>query len=196
MAAGMKINGLIAMHNEKVFLSVICLAMITGCSLWEDGGGGTTHLPPKVIYAGQPTTLELRTSVWGYERTTIENRFAEMHCHYRLSGEAKYIEAPFVFLRKEKGEGVYTCTLPPFTKVGGKVEYYIDMKFDGVYSQRGTEAETSIPIVKNEHNDVEPKPELQNPDTKSPSTEHGKEKRRLPCLPKATGIRGETRRRR
>lgn len=107
-------------------------AILFGCA----GGGGSIHIPPKSIHAGQATVLELKLSTWGYGFGKIVKRYTDVLCHYRLSGQTNFTSAVFVPVREEDNSQVYSCNLPVFTNIGQQVEYFIDMKFDGVYNQR------------------------------------------------------------
>jgi hypothetical protein len=100
------------------------------------GGGGSLHVPPDVIYAGESTKLILKLTTGEFGKSvTIIKRYRNVLCHYRIKGEDGFITLPFVPVKKEGKWQVYECTLPPFKTPGIEVEYYIDMLFDGVYNK-------------------------------------------------------------
>jgi len=110
----------------------------TGCA----GGGGTAHVPPKQIIAGQTTLLTLEVNVWGAGWGKMTSRYRNVTCHYRLVGEPDYRNLPMVpgkeFTSKPPSnrEGTFLCTLPAFPKTAKAVEYYFDFTFDKLQQSR------------------------------------------------------------
>jgi hypothetical protein len=119
---------------KRCLISVVPLLSMAliGCA----GGGGTAHVPPKHIIAGQPTPLTLEVSVWGAGWGKMTSRYRNVTCHYRLLGEQGYHNLPMMpekeFTSKPPSnrEGTFRCTLPVFPKTAKAVEYYFDFTFD------------------------------------------------------------------
>jgi hypothetical protein len=71
---------------------LLLLMTIEGCGV--AGGGGTVHLPPKNVLAGQPTTLTMTFSVWGSGSGDLSKRYTNVTCQYRIDcGEFKTVSA-------------------------------------------------------------------------------------------------------
>lgn len=124
---------------KKTVIALICL-FFTSCA----GGGGTTHIPPKSIRIGQPTPLVMELSNWGAGSGKLFKRYIDIQCHYRVSGNDKFTTIPMVPKVETATLLTVECAIPSLAaKPGEKLEYYIDMKFDGVYNKR-TEAPISF----------------------------------------------------
>lgn len=107
------------------------------------GGGGSTHIPPRSIIAGLPTTLSVELSVWGAGSGPISSRYKDVMCYYKYTGSDKFFAVQMqpsttLFQRlTELKRLVYECTLPVFSlDQGDVIEYYFDMKFDGHYNRK------------------------------------------------------------
>ena len=117
---------------KKSALAMVCLLIIS-CA----GGGGSTHIPPKTILIGQPTSLILELNAWGAGSGKLSKRYTDIQCHYRVGGDEKFTAIPMYPTAETSTLLTVQCILPPLTaKPGDKLEYYIDMKFDGVYNKR------------------------------------------------------------
>lgn len=117
---------------KKIVVAFICL-FFASCA----GGGGTTHIPPKSIRIGQPTPLVMELSSWGAGSGKLSKRYTDIQCHYRVGGNDKFTTVPMVPKMETPTLLTVECTIPPLVaKPGEKLEYYIDMKFDGVYNKR------------------------------------------------------------
>ena len=117
---------------KKTALALLCL-FFSSCA----GGGGTTHLPPKSIRIGQPISLIMELNAWGAGSGKLSKRYTDIQCHYRVGGDDKFIAIPMSPTAENSTLLTVQCILPPLTaKPGEKLEYYIDMKFDGVYNKR------------------------------------------------------------
>ncbi len=118
---------------------MVCL-LIVSCA----GGGGSKHIPPKTILIGQPTRLIMELNAWGAGSGKLSKRYTDIQCHYRVGGDDKFISIPMSPTAENSTLLTVQCILPPLSaKPGEKLEYYIDMKFDGVYSKR-TESPVSF----------------------------------------------------
>jgi hypothetical protein len=117
---------------KKIVIAFICL-FFASCA----GGGGSTHIPPKTILIGQPTILILELNAWGAGSGKLSKRYTDIQCHYRVGRDDKFIAIPMSPTAENSTLLTVQCILPPLTaKPGDKLEYYIDMKFDGVYNKR------------------------------------------------------------
>ena len=117
---------------KKIVIAFICL-FFASCA----GGGGSTHIPPKTILIGQPTSLILELNAWGAGSGKLSKRYTDIQCHYRVGQDDKFIAIPMSPTAENSTLLTVQCILPPLTaKPGDKLEYYIDMKFDGVYNKR------------------------------------------------------------
>lgn len=117
---------------KKIVIAFICL-FFASCA----GGGGSTHIPPKTILIGQPTILILELNAWGASSGKLSKRYTDIQCHYRVGRDDKFIAIPMSPTAENSTLLTVQCILPPLTaKPGDKLEYYIDMKFDGVYNKR------------------------------------------------------------
>ena len=124
---------------KKTALALLCLFFSSGA-----GGGGSTHIPPKTILIGHPTILILELNAWGAGSGKLSKRYTDIQCRYRVGGEEKFTTIPMSPTVENSTVLTVQCILPPLTaKPGEKLEYYIDMKFDGVYNKR---AEVPIPF--------------------------------------------------
>jgi hypothetical protein len=127
-------------------VSLLSIALV-GCA---GGGGGTAHVPPKQIIAGQPTPLTLEVSVWGAGWGKMTSRYRNVTCHYRLLAEQEYHNLPMMpekeFTSKPpfNKEGSFQCTLPALPKTAKVVEYYFDFTFDKFRQARPP---VTVPIV-------------------------------------------------
>ena len=117
---------------KKIVIAFICL-FFASCA----GGGGSTHIPPKTILIGQPTILILELNARGAGSGKLSKRYTDIQCHYRVGRDDKFIAIPMSPTAENSTLLTVQCILPPLTaKPGDKLEYYIDMKFDGVYNKR------------------------------------------------------------
>lgn len=124
---------------NRTLLGLLCL-LVTGCA----GGGGSNHTPPQSIHAGQPTTLTMELTSWGAGFGKLSKRYTEIQCHYRMAGAAPYDVVPMTPTAETKERLTVQGVIPALTaKPGDKLEYYFDMKFDGVYNKR---AEQLVPF--------------------------------------------------
>ena len=97
------------------------------------------HIPPRFV-AGRPTTLQLELSSWRSGFRPLSRRYRAVQCHYRPTTQSAYVAVPMELLpnRGDRRHIFYHCTLPPFP-AGAEVEYYFDLRFDGVYNRRALE---------------------------------------------------------
>lgn len=114
-------------------IALIACLTATGCA----GGGGSIHLPPKEVSIGQPTVLSMELSSWGAGRGKLSKRYTDLQCHYRIVGSDRYDVVPMQLVAETNKQLKVKFAIPPLTaKPGDKLEYYFDMKFDGVYNKR------------------------------------------------------------
>ena len=74
---------------------------------------------------------------WGAGSGKLSKRYREIQCHYRIVGAENYAAVPMTPTAETKERLTVQCVIPALTaKAGDKLEYYIDMKFDGVYNKR------------------------------------------------------------
>ena len=81
-------------------------------------------------------------STWGKHSKPITERYTNIYLYYRLVGEDKYksVQSKIVDLTANYKVGLsdiaqyekYEFTITPYPKnITGKIEYYIDITFDG-----------------------------------------------------------------
>ena len=132
-------GGYVGTLKRRLFIAFSLFSLgFTGCA----GGGGTAHVPPKRIVAGQPTQLTLEVNVWGAGLGKMTSRYRNVTCHYRLLGEKDYHDLPMTpgkeFTSKPPSnmQGTFQCILPTFPKTAKAVEYYFDFNFDKFQQSR------------------------------------------------------------
>ena len=129
------------MRNIATIIAyLMCFLMLStfeGCNCLIAGPGGyLKHVPPTSIVAGERTKL-----VYEFEG---KGRVTKLACHYRGSGTDAFVTIPMTQVRHVGQTTIYECTLPPFGADVTFVEYYFDLKCDGVYNRH---YDTTIPVV-------------------------------------------------
>ena len=112
-------------------IAIAVVALITGCM--EIGGGGSVHIPPASVTAGQPVTLELElTAVGG-----ANGRFANVRCIYWTDGGTGARSLLMDEVGPTELGTKFSVKLPPSEKAGW-VRYYFRFDFDGQSKDRGS----------------------------------------------------------
>ena len=73
---------------------------------------------------------------WGTGAGKLSERYTEIRCHYRIAGGAQYDVVPMTPIAETKERLTVQGVIPALAaKPGDKLEYFMDMKFDGVYNK-------------------------------------------------------------
>lgn len=78
----------------------------------------------------------MELTAWGAGSGKLSKRYTEIKCHYRTSGNERYLSLPMTQISETPDRLKVQCLVPSLhTKAGDGLEYYFDFKFDGVYSK-------------------------------------------------------------
>lgn len=108
---------------------------LTGCN----GGGGSVHVPPVQILYDQPTHLQIELTAWGSPPLSgkLSRRYTDVRMHYKTEKSPEYTIITAKVESEKNKRLLMSFDLPALTPADGAyVEYFIDMKFDGVYNKR------------------------------------------------------------
>jgi hypothetical protein len=122
------------------------------------GGGGSDQIAPASVSAGQPAIVKIDLDVWG-GGGPVAGRYTDLNFYYRLVGQPTYnvlqsSAVPIVYTGAQaKFNGdyeEYTFTIPPYpTNTSGSIEFYYDVKLDGVQNHAlGLKTIQVIPVTK------------------------------------------------
>ena len=138
----------LCLGTRKSAILTLCLGLILIDACFEPGGGGTTHVPPKVIVKGSPTPLTLEVTAVNVHGL-MSKRITRITCHYRQKGASSFTALPMAVTDVDERTLIARVSLPPFSNVeGDSVEYYFDFYSEGKYDQRGSpsQPEAIVPI--------------------------------------------------
>lgn len=115
-------------------LMVVIVPIWAGCCplLINDPGGGTVHVPPSFIPAGQPFTVTIEcVAISGRG----DRRFRDAKLSYRQAGTQNYSDVRMKFSSNAGTNPLFQGDLPPM-EAGVILEYYISYYFDGEQRKR------------------------------------------------------------
>lgn len=120
--------------NVTARIAVICsLLPGIGCA----GGGGSQHLPPATITRGEVTPIRLELSVWGAGSGAMSSRYTDVTCVYKTEAAPTPSRLLGIVEQEAEDRMVVLFRLPAFNLEDGSfVEYFFEMKFDGVPNRR------------------------------------------------------------
>ena len=119
-----------------VHLMLLVLAMSVGCSS-NAGGGGTTHVGPKVSEIGVPIELKLSFVSTGESKGVLSERFTNILCHFQLHKSNLFHQVP-AQVKYDSTKSMEVVFLIPTSdyKVGDTIEYDFSFNFDGRSNKR------------------------------------------------------------
>ncbi len=108
---------------------------------FEVSGGGSTHVEPKQLTAGESATLSITLSKWGGNEDASES-FTDVVLHYRLDDEPVYLTKRAVMTLDEGRRATFETIVPlPPSSGGRSLLYYFEYDFDGHANSRGSSSE-------------------------------------------------------
>ncbi|HUQ70338.1 MAG TPA: hypothetical protein VM165_12485 [Planctomycetaceae bacterium] len=122
--------------SDARILTLVMTMLVAGGGCFpipiNDPGGGTVHVPPSFIPAGQPFTVVMECiAISG----GTERRFRDGVLHYRQAGTVEYSDIPMKLVLNAGKRPAFTGDLPSM-EAGVSVEYYVSYVFDGERRKR------------------------------------------------------------
>lgn len=102
-------------------------------------GGGSVHTPPEQILYDQSTPLYLELTANGHAPIgrKLSRRYTNVCLHYKPQNATAFTTISAHIEKQKRHYLLISFELPPLTPADGAyVDYYMDMKLDGVYCQK------------------------------------------------------------
>lgn len=119
-----------------LFALILLTTLLPACS---GGAANTVHTPPEQILYDQSTPIYLELTANGHAPIgrKLSHRYTSVCLHYKPQNAAAYTTISAHIEKQKRQYVLVSFELPPLTPADGTyVDYYMDMKFDGVYCQR------------------------------------------------------------